>query len=85
MEIKVHGVFNSFGDMGKALGFKQPKAKKEKPRKCNVCGGQMNKVADNVWACPFHKLMDEKLVTADGTETDVQVFDRCGNFVIEGG
>lgn len=80
MEIKVHGVFNSFADMGKALGFKA-KQEAEKPKKCGVCGGKMEKVAGNVWVCPFHKVEDKKVIK-DGQEVDVQVFSMCGNQLI---
>ena len=72
----VHGKFTSFKEMGAALGIKS-KEKAEKPRKCKVCGGLMNKVAGNVWVCPFHKVTIEKL-----GDTEVQVFSECGNRVI---
>ena len=80
MDIKVHGVYNSFADMGRALGYKV-KPKTEKPKKCGVCGGRMTKVAGNVWVCPFHKLEDKKILK-DGKEVDVQVFSECLNRLI---
>ena len=77
---KVHGTFTNFKDMGIALGIKMPKEKAEKPRKCTVCGGHMKRAGNsNVWVCDFHKLVDEKM--PDGT--DVQVFSKCGNIVID--
>lgn len=77
---KVHGTFTNFKDMGIALGIKMPKEKAEKPMKCSNCGGPMHRAGNsNVWVCDFHKLTDEKL--SDGT--DVQVFTKCGNTVIE--
>lgn len=77
---KVHGTFTNFKDMAVALGVKIPKTKEEKPMKCSNCGGPMRRAGNsNVWVCDFHKLMDEKL--SDGT--DVQVFTKCGNTVIE--
>lgn len=77
---KVHGTFTNFKDMAVALGIKIPKTKEEKPMKCSNCGGPMHRAGNsNVWVCDFHKLTDEKL--PDGT--DVQVFTKCGNTVIE--
>lgn len=77
---KVHGTFTNFKDMGIALGIKMPKEKAEKPRKCTICGGAMKRAGNsNVWVCDFHKLVDEKM--PDGT--DVQVFSKCGNIVID--
>ena len=77
---QVHGTFTNFKDMAVALGFKVPKAKEEKPMKCSNCGGPMHRAGNsNVWVCDFHKLVDEKM--PDGT--DVQVFSKCGNIVID--
>lgn len=77
---QVHGTFTNFKDMGIALGVKIPKTKEEKPMKCSNCGGPMRRVGNsNVWVCDFSKLTDEKL--PDGT--DVQVFTKCENTVIE--
>lgn len=77
---KVHGTFTNFKDMGIALGIKMPKEKAEKPMKCSNCGGPMRRAGNsNVWVCDFHKLVDEKM--PDGT--DVQVFSKCGNIVID--
>ena len=77
---QVHGTFTNFKDMGIALGVKIPKTKEEKPMKCSNCGGPMHRAGNsNVWVCDFSKLTDEKL--PDGT--DVQVFAKCGNMVIE--
>ena len=77
---QVHGTFTNFKDMGIALGFKVRKEKPEKAHKCENCGGPMHRAGNsNVWVCDFHKLTDEKL--PDGT--DVQVFAKCENIVIE--
>lgn len=76
----VHGRFTNFKDMATALGVKAPKAKEEKPRKCPNCGGELRKCGNtNVYVCDFSKLEDK--TTSDGTE--VQVFSKCGNVVID--
>lgn len=77
---EVHGRFNSFKEMGAALGAKMPKAKVEKARKCPNCGGELRKCGNtNVYVCDFHKLEDA--TTKDGVA--VQVFSKCGNTVID--
>ena len=78
--MRVTSVYKSFTDMGRAMGY-HPKPVVEKPRKCGVCGGRMNKVAGNVWVCPFHKLEDKKIMK-DGKEAEVQVFSKCMNQLI---
>lgn len=76
---QVHGTFKSFAEMGKAMGVKIPKAKKPE-KKCPNCGAPLNPVGgSNVWICDFFHLKDEKL--PNGTE--VQVFRKCNNLVIE--
>ncbi len=78
--MEVHGKFNSFAELGRAMKIKSKK-KIEKSVKCPVCGGMMNKVAENTWICPFNKLTTEKLIK-NGVETEVQVFGECGNVLI---
>ena len=67
---QVHGTFDSFKTLGAAMGFKAPKVK-EKEHKCPNCGGVMERAGDsNVFVCPFNK------------GKPVQVFSKCGKFVI---
>lgn len=74
---QVHGTFNSFATLGAAMGLKTPKIK-EKERKCPDCGGVMKHVAgSNVFVCPFSKLEEREL-----KGKPVQVFSKCGKFVI---
>lgn len=75
-----HGTFNSFSALADALGVKASEKREPSPMKCSNCGGPMHRAGNsNVWVCDFHKLTDEKL--PDGT--DVQVFTKCENTVIE--
>ena len=74
---QVHGTFNSFATLGAAMGFKAPKTK-EKEHKCPNCGGVMEHVAgSNVFICSFNKLEEHEL-----KGKPVQVFSKCGKFVI---
>ena len=60
----VHGKFNSFVELGKALGIKVPQ-NVEKERKCSNCGNPLRKVGNtNVYICDYG--------------TPVQVFTKCG-------
>ena len=64
---QVHGTFNSFATLGAAMGFKAPN-----------CGGVMERAGDsNVFVCPFNKLEERDL-----KGKPVQVFSKCGKFVI---
>lgn len=59
---QVHGKFNSFQEMGKAMGIKAQKSKAEKPEKCPRCGQQMHRVdGTNVWACGNPYIIEAKL------------------------
>lgn len=72
---QVHGTFDSFKTLGAAMGFKAPK---EKEHKCPNCGGVMERVGNsNVFVCPFNKLEKRDL-----KGKPVQVFSKCGKFVI---
>lgn len=74
---QVHGTFDSFKTLGAAMGFKAPKVK-EKEYKCPNCGGVMERVGNsNVFVCPFNKLEERDL-----KGKPVQVFSKCGKFVI---
>ncbi len=74
---QIHGTFNSFETMAAAMGFKTPKIK-EKEHKCPDCGNPMDHIAgSNVFACPFSKLEEREL-----NGKPVQVFSKCGGFVI---
>lgn len=74
---QVHGTFNSFATLGAAMGLKTPKTK-EKELKCPDCGGMMESVAgSNVFICPFDKLEEREL-----KGKPVQVFSKCGKFII---
>ena len=74
---QVHGTFNSFKTLGTAMGLKTPKAE-EKELKCPDCGGVMERVVDsNVFICPFNKLEEREL-----KGKPVQVFSKCGKFII---
>ena len=74
---QVHGTFDSFKTLGAAMGFKAPKVK-EKEHKCSNCGGVMERAGDsNVFVCPFNKLEE-----CDLKGKPVQVFSKCGKFVI---
>lgn len=49
----VHGKFNSFAELGKALGIKVPQ-NVEKERKCSNCGNPLRKVGNtNVYICDY--------------------------------
>lgn len=49
----VHGKFNSFVELGKALGIKVPQ-NVEKERKCSNCGNPLRKVGNtNVYICDY--------------------------------
>ena len=72
---QVHGTFDSFKTLGAAMGFKAPKVKEHK---CPNCGGVMERAGDsNVFVCPFNKLEERDL-----KGKPVQVFSKCGKFVI---
>lgn len=74
---QVHGTFNSFKALGAAMGIKTPKVK-EKEYKCPNCGGAMERTGhSNVFVCPFNKLEERDL-----KGEPVQVFSKCGKFVI---
>lgn len=74
---QVHGTFNSFKTLGAAMGFKALKTK-EKEHKCPNCGGVMERAGNsNVFVCPFNK-MEERDLKGE----PVQVFSKCGKFVI---
>lgn len=74
---QVHGTFNSFAALGEAMKIKAPKIK-EKEMKCPNCGGQMDRVTgSNVFVCPFSKLEEREL-----KGKPVQVFSKCGKFVL---
>lgn len=74
---QVHGTFNSFKTLGAAMGFKAPKVE-EKEHKCPNCGGVMERAGNsNVFVCPFNKLEERDL-----KGKPVQVFSKCGKFVI---
>lgn len=74
---QVHGTFDSFKTLGAAMGFKAPKVK-EKEHKCPNCGGVMERAGNsNVFVCPFNKLEERDL-----KGKPVQVFNKCGKFVI---
>ena len=65
--------FNSFREISRFFGVKPARAKKEKPRKCSYCGGEMHRIeGTNVWACgnPF-------IVDAELNGQPVQVFGSC--------
>lgn len=73
----VHGKFNSFVELGQALGIKCT-VETEKEHKCPNCGGVMERAGDsNVFVCPFNKLEERDL-----KGKPVQVFSKCGKFVI---
>ena len=74
---QVHGTFDSFKTLGAAMGFKAPNVK-EKEHKSPNCGGVMERAGDsNVFVCPFNKLEERDL-----KGKPVQVFSKCGKFVI---
>lgn len=74
---QVHGTFNSFATLGAAMGLKTPKTK-EKECKCPDCGGVMEHIVDsNIFVCHFNKLEEHDL-----KDKPVQVFSKCGKFVI---
>lgn len=74
---QVHGTFDSFKTLGAAMGFKAPKVK-EKEYKCPNCGSVMERAGNsNVFVCPFNKLEERDL-----KGKPVQVFSKCGKFVI---
>lgn len=74
----VHGKFNSFKEMGAALGVKHPKDKADKVKKCEECGANMHRVGgSNVWTCGTTYLVDKKL-----GDKDVQVFGICRNTIL---
>ena len=74
---QVHGIFDSFKTLGAAMGFKAPKIKEEE-HKCPNCGGVMERAGNsNVFVCPFNKLEERDL-----KGKPVQVFSKCGKFVI---
>lgn len=77
MKKNVHGKFTSLKEMGIALDIKS-KEKTEKPRKCKVCGEDMEKVAGNVWICHNPMTLQDKVLKGK----PVQVFGPCGNRVI---
>lgn len=71
----VHGKFNSFAELGKALGIKVPQ-NVEKERKCSNCGNPLRKIGNtNVYICDYSILEDNEL-----NGTPVQVFTKCGAF-----
>jgi uncharacterized protein with PIN domain len=72
--------FNSFQALGKEMGVKAPKEKKqEEVKKCPNCGNPLRKVRNsNVYLCDFSTLKDEKL-----NNKDVQVFTKCGFTLFE--
>lgn len=73
----VHGTFNSFKEMGAAIGMKAPKGKPTEAIKCPICGQDMSRVGNtNVCVCKNISLRDEKL-----KGKDVQVFGVC-NFTL---
>lgn len=58
----VHGTFNSFKDMGAAMGLKAPKGKPEQAMECSYCGQSMHRIGDtNVWACGRPYIVDTTL------------------------
>ena len=74
---QVHGIFNSFTTLSAAMGLKTPKTK-EKEYKCPDCGGVMERAGNsNVFVCPFNKLEEYDL-----KGKPVQVFSKCGKFII---
>lgn len=74
---QVRGTFNSFTTLGAAMGLKTPKTK-EKEYKCSDCGGVMERAGNsNVFVCPFNKLEE-----CDLKGKPVQVFSKCGKFII---
>lgn len=73
----VHGKFTSFADLGAAFGIKS-KAKKEKVVKCPNCGGEMMRVEENVWMCPYHVLEEASL-----KGKDCYVMKVCGRYYLE--
>lgn len=74
---QVHGTFDSFKTLGAAMGFEASKVK-EKEHKCPNCGGVMERAGNsNVFVCPFNKLEERDL-----KGKPVQVFSKCGKFVI---
>lgn len=69
----VHGKFNSFAELGKALGIKVPQ-NVEKERKCSNRGNPLRKIGNtNVYICDYSILEDNEL-----NGTPVQVFTKCG-------
>lgn len=74
----VHGKFNSFAELGKALGIKVPQ-NVEKERKCSNCGNELRKVGNtNVYVCDYGTLEDTDL-----KGTPVQVLTKCGTIEID--
>lgn len=54
-------MFNSFAELGKALGIKVPQ-NVEKERKCSNCGNPLRKIGNtNVYICDYSILEDNEL------------------------
>lgn len=77
---------NSFAALGEAWNKThygqvslEPKPTKEKPRKCRICGADMERInGSNVYVC--HGMIEKSKPTEDNPDAKEQV--ACGNFAL---